>query len=340
MVYVNRANKSSKVVSVIKDIDSIPWDKLYSIYKTAGDEWEELAQASHESAHDAAYDYFISKKETELGLADPESGAYEGNIRDEYPKQPLPQLANKSYGRRKAGQKAVIENFIKVYNFGDWSEILMPQIVTRLGSMITTKNSKGLISGKAFVLDNFKTDHDKGLYVFLMLDTRSCYLSTQYKGPARAYSSLVPLILYAVRLVKGTRYTAWDPDEIRYVVNHELAEAMLFRTDDWPTREQLLEGREQGLTINSGKDAGKKRSALSTFKLYSVKDTCYENMPACVQLMLAQIWVAHPDNRSKYMVLDPVNWDRVPQPLIETEVFEVVVKPVITDNSPGLPWDL
>ena len=328
--------KSSAVTSITKDFNSIPWAKLYETYMEAALDWEETALAAQHSQEDDAYEHLISKKET--ALESTESGAYEGNLRDEYPKPQYAPLASRGYGRRKAGQKAVIENFIKSYNFGDWSETIMPQIITKIGSMPFVKNENGLISGKRFVADNFKTDADKGLYIFLMLDTRSSYLGTQYKGTSRPYSSLVPLILYAIRLVRGVVYTAWDPEEIRLVVNNDLADAMLFRTDVWPTKDEILEGRQKGLTIGSGKDAGKIRSPLSTFKLYATTGTCFWGMPSCVQLMLAQIWVAHPDNRTKYMVLDPLNWDRVPPALIQVEVLEPRTSQV--EYTSDLPWAL
>jgi hypothetical protein len=56
--------------------------------------------------------------------------------------------------------------------------------------------------------------------------------------------------------------------------------------------------------------------------------------------MLSQIWVAHPENRTKYMVLDPLNWDRVPPPLIETDIFQKPVYEisVAVDTDNDLPW--
>jgi hypothetical protein len=347
MAYINYARinaqrntgKSSAVTSITKDFNSIPWTKAWETYKEAGDEWEETALAAHKSHEDDAYEHLIRKKELALEEINSESGAYEANLSDEFPKPPYSPLPGRAYGRRKAGQKALVEKFIKEHNFGDWSESIMPQIITKLGNMVTTKNDNGLISGNRFIADNFKTDADKGLWAFLMLDTRGSYLTTQYKGTARAYSSLVPLILYAIRLVKGVPYTAWDPEEIRSVVNHELAEAMLFRTEDWPTKDEILEGREKGLTVGSGKDVGKVRTPVSAPKLYATSGTCFNGMPNLAQVMLSQIWVAHPDNRTKYMVLDPLNWDRVPPALIQLEIFNP--KPQqLAEYTSDTPWDL
>lgn len=328
--------RSGSVTTISKSFSGLPWAEAFEVYKTAGDEWQEMAALAQKSAEDAAYESFISRKETML--VDSESGAYEGQLRDEHPQNNRMPLENRAYGRRKAGQRALVDKFIKGYNLGDWSESVMPQIITKVGNMTLSRNENGLISGKRFILDNFKTDADKGLWAFLMLDTRSSYLGTQYKGSSKLYSTLVPLILYAVRLVRGEAYTAWDPAELRSVVNNDLADAMLFRTEHWPTKEELVEGREQGLIIGSGKDAGKKRSPISTFKLYATVGTCYQSMPPCLQVMLAQIWVAHPDNRTKYMVLDPLNWDKVPAQLIETELLDPKL-PHTGSYESDLPWD-
>jgi len=339
-VNAQRSAKSSAVTSVTKSFSSIPWEKVYQLYLAAADEWEDTATAAQHASADEKYKYYLSMKALEAVTA--ESGAYEGNIADEHVQNAYPPLPGKAKGRRKAGLKAVVDNFLNVYKFGDWSTTIMPDIITKIGNMSTAKNDNGLISGKRFVKDNFRTDADRGLWVFLMLDSRGSYLPTQYRGTAKQYSALVPLIPYAQRLLHGTPYSAWDPAEIHQVVNEDLADAMLFRApeDQWPDKDHLISGRVQGLTVQTGKDKGKLRSAQSTWKLYATTGTCYQGMPHLTQVMLAQIWVAHPENRTKYMVLDPLNWDRVPPPLIETDIFQkpVYETSVAVDTDNDLPW--
>jgi hypothetical protein len=316
----------------------LPFDQFYKAYTTAADDWEEITLASALATQEASYQYFISKKEE---LSNSESGAFEGNISDLYPMVPLPPLANKVEGRRKAGQAAIVDCLSSLGLKDQWATIVMPQIITLVGNMPIVYTAEGKVDGKAFT-SNFKTDWERGLYLFLMLDSRSCYLTGQHKGPAKPYGALVPLILYALRLVQGVPYTAWGHDTIRYVVNHTLAEAMLFETDEWPSAEEIMEGRTRGLTYQTSDKVGTLRNPESTHKLWSTKGTCFEGMPRDLQVMLAQIWVAHPSNRSKYMVLDPKNWDKVPAPLISTELFNPDPKPQQPSNYNGLgsdtPW--
>jgi hypothetical protein len=44
------------------------------------------------------------------------------------------------------------------------------------------------------------------------------------------------------------------------------------------------------------------------------------------------------------MILDPVNWDNIPAPIVAQDIFKTPVvaesKPVIKDTSNYLPWEL
>jgi hypothetical protein len=42
------------------------------------------------------------------------------------------------------------------------------------------------------------------------------------------------------------------------------------------------------------------------------------SLPKLVQIMVCQTWCAHPNNRTQYMVLNPLDWDNLPEPLIQT----------------------
>lgn len=314
--------RSSAVTITRKTLREIPWAEGYEAYQAAANMWEETASAAYEAIQDATYANFIKQKEVEYEYLNSESGALEFNLSDAHPQEPYKALPNRVAGRRKAGQKAFVE-WLTAKSFGDLSTTVLPELMTLVGNLSYKLNPNGLISGKSLLPHFSENNTMKGIYVFLMLDTRSCYLDKQYKGTARPYSSLVPLILYAIRLVKGVPYTAWDPAELSLVVNHDLVEAMLFDMpeDQWPTREEIIAGRLQGLTFASGSNIGKVRNPVTSFKLYATGGTCFEKTPPLFQVMLSQIWVAHPDNRTKYMVLDPKNWDKVPPPLIEVDVF-------------------
>jgi hypothetical protein len=78
--------------------------------------------------------------------------------------------------------------------------------------------------------------------------------------------------------------------------------------------------------------------------LYGVTHPEFRILPELAQVMLAQIWCAHPENRTKYMILDFKNWDQMPEPLITTEIFiSPVAKTKVAkkdDYVIDLPWNV
>jgi hypothetical protein len=132
-------------------------------------------------------------------------------------------------------------------------------------------------------------------------------------------------------------YNAWNREELKYIVNPELCKAMLYEPETTFSKDELLQLRDQGLTWKSGPNVGTLRNPLYTHTLYGLKDTAFVDVPDLAQVMLTQIWCAHPDNRTKYMVLDPLNWDRIPPSLINPAIF---VAPTYLNTSQDLPWDL
>ena len=175
-----------------------------------------------------------------------------------------------------------------------------------------------------------------------MLDQRSAYLQTQYKGDARQFCALVPLIMYAFKLNHGIKYSQWSKRTLHYVVNESLHAAMTCEVPENLTVEELLEARDTGLVYKTGAKAGETRNPLTTYKLYDTKGTRIHELPDLAKTMLTQIWCAHPKNRTKYMVLDPKNWDSLPSPLVPHDVFnssESYTPAAVKNTAKRLPWD-
>lgn len=303
--------------------DNIIWENARTAYKKASEAEKLLVESEHESIYQARIE------QLEQAYDGGESGANEGNFSDSHP---MPAI-NPDYlleRMDKAGQLGVRTDFVETYGLIEYPQVFMPQIITMLARMTLKRNENGLISGLQFRNENFNTPTLRGLYYFLMLDARSSYLKTQYKGTNKEYCALVPTIMYAHKLVHGVKYSEWDPAQIGYVVNAQLTEAMLYQHEPF-TVDQLLHERKEGLTIRSGKGEGTQWSPVWKHRLSGpqLKQGILKDTPYLAQVMLTQIWCAHPDNRSAYMILDPMNWDKVPAPLISKEV--------ITPKSLGTP---
>lgn len=340
MYYKQRQPSPAKIITA--DWKTIPWEVANEIYNEAAELAEETAMTE-----------------------------YRQQVLEKYPDAKLDtlQLPNKTAIRRKAGNKAIVEVFIPRYKLDSFGVNVISQIVAHiatlrifssegehlqeskeamevvigLGEGCTHYSEEGFqqmyaVSGLEFVKAHFKTPYMMGLYRFLMLDSRSSYLTKQYKGDARSYCSLVPLIMSSFKRYHNIPYSAWKKDELKYIVNPELCKAMLF--EDTPVggyaKEDLLQLRDQGLLWKSGPNVGTLRNPLYTHTLYGLKGTIFEDVPDLAQVMLTQIWCAHPDNRTKYMVLSPYNWDNIPASLIAPLIF---TPPVYVNTKGDLPWD-
>ena len=57
--------------------------------------------------------------------------------------------------------------------------------------------------------------------------------------------------------------------------------------------------------------------------------------------MVAQIWLAHPKHRCGDMILDPNDWDNMPQPLIDVDVGLPSTTNKVQKSLPSevMPWD-
>jgi hypothetical protein len=116
-------------------------------------------------------------------------------------------------------------------------------------------------------------------------------------------------------------YEQWRGlDNLAYVMEPRLLEAVTVVCPSLGS-ERLLAIRQQGLLQRSGIKAGQMKPAETTWSLTGITDTELGHLPKLTQSLLTQIWLAHPSHRHNLMILDPQNWDRMPEPLIANNVF-------------------
>lgn len=310
------------------NLESIPWDEAARIYREAADTAEANTLEAAQVAYDADYNR-RHKAAIQLAGIDETEASYEGDLGIAYVKPQLSDLQKRKL-RAKAGAAALSEYFVKPYHIRSWGLRLLDQIVAEFSKhKLNGLGSGGTISGLQYLKDNLdpKSERDMGIYRFIMMDSRSDYLDKMGTGEAKKYCTLVPLILYAHKLYNGVDYSRWERESLHFVVNEALCEAMLTETPQLST-ERLLELRNIGLM-----QAGKPRSPSSTYSLYRLGDTELAECSGLVKIMLCQTWAAHPSNRTKYMVLDPMNWDRMPTPLIDVNIFKAPLTAVLKQQT-------
>lgn len=231
------------------------------------------------------------------------------------------------------------------YGIKDMSSWLYPQLMTLLSELkINRDPDTGMIDGTKFWTDNIdvKSDWWKGLVRFIMIDPRGLTMKEkQYTSPGRQYCSLVPIVLAAHKLYNDVPYSHWDRSTLRSVVNKSLADAMLFEPEFWFDPEEILEIRDQGLTVKSGARSGQMNKPETTYKMYGIEEEYFKNIPHLAQVMAAQIWCAHPTNRTDLMVLDFKDWDNMPNKLADSNILiKFEDEPLKTEFSSDLPWEI
>lgn len=166
--------------------------------------------------------------------------------------------------------------------------------------------------------------------------------SQQYKSPV---NPLVPIVLAGLKRYQNIPYEAWDKSEIAAIVDDEIALLVSCKVPSLSDVD-ILAIRNNALTPKTGARAGKSNNPATTASLYHLQESAIGHLPKLARHMVLQTWAAHPQNRDPYAILDPENWDRVPQPLVEgTDLFLPTDTPVhkqriVTGKISGndMPW--
>jgi len=229
----------------------------------------------------------------------------------------------------------------KIVQYNSW---MMPQMVARFGQF-KPHYRDGKVDALETALNNVGKDPKlRGMYLAATKLPRGKLIARQNSPQGAHYGALVPLVMAGLKKYQNIPYSQWSREGIKYAVDKNLAQAMMLETVPELTGERLLEIRTIGLTAKSGKTEGQVKNPLSTWALTGIGDTELGHLPKLAVTMLTQIWLAHPSIRNEYMILDPVNWDNMPPPLIEKDIFSTptlksIVKPKLSTDS-SIPWEV
>lgn len=214
---------------------------------------------------------------------------------------------------------------------------ILPQLVAWFGTW------KILDNGKDTIVHNCDTKLKRVWYLLSRIN-RSTLIPTQTKFPE--YGTLTPLIMMGFKRSTNKQYESWRCyPGLEWILEPRLYSAVMLDSYEFCSlgSDRLLEIRTQGLTGRSGKVAGVVKAAESTWSLSGIKDTELGHLPKLTQTIVTQCWLSNPKHRTPYMILDPQNWDRMPDPLITQEIFkQPTTKPltaVVEKPSAALPWD-
>jgi len=238
------------------------------------------------------------------------------------------------------------ETWADTMNLSHLHQWLLPQLVAWYGSWNLQYTAEGQVDGLATVLANTPDPKQKAFYILSRIK-RSLLVPIMTKSPD--YGTLTPLILMGQKRMKGVPYEVFrNSVGLQYLLEPRLCTAVCLGSEDLEVcgglgSSRLLEIQKQGLTTKSGKTAGSIKPARSTWSLSGIQDTEIGHLPKLTQTILTQCWLAHPELRTPYMILDLENWDNMPQPLVTNDIFKAVQtqQPTKTKElADVLPWDL
>lgn len=243
---------------------------------------------------------------------------------------------------REAATADVCSKFIEAYDLANKFTWVLPQMKAHFGAWKAIAGTDGLYSGRETVRANcVDNDFNKGLW-FIAQRPRSGLISGQgvklyVQGEV---NNLVPLILSGFKTFQQIPYSKWSRVGLSVIVDNDLCEAMLANSPILDT-EEVLALRDHGLRVLTGAKQGSLRAPQTTAMLYNLKAypiTEISQLPKLAVVMLAQIWCAHPANRTESMVLDPHNWDNMPEPVVSSEVFKPTTTTKPKKASADEPW--
>lgn len=218
----------------------------------------------------------------------------------------------------------------------------LPHCLPLLASTPLVRNPNGKISANATIsalatdalLDTpnepVKASTIRALIGFLFLAPRSQLQKlAMTKNPV--LGSLTPMWMHAHKLYNNVQYEEWAKDDpaIHYALGNYLKPITQYGTTKTPklmgfTSSELNHLRALGLTPVKGGEA----AALTSNKMNCtmVEKNYY---PKVVMQMLLQTWLANSALRVPgTMILDPLNWDKVPGSL-DAGVEKLEVQPLI-----------
>jgi hypothetical protein len=298
---------------VKKELAAIPLDELF--YKLS-----EASALAKETALDEAIRIHKRNMDNDIAIkyANRED-SYEGNIDQDYPfDAPKPKVIA---AKQAAARKLAFSEFATKHKLTTISSWFLPQLAAHIAKIPLVTTPEGLISTVDYIEEFKKDDFHKGIWSLGLHPVRGDLVPKQYTQEGRSYCALVPLLLMPHKRFNNISYSSWNKLGLSSVVDSSLYEAMTLEYDVTNTTEELLEIRNTGLTVQTGKTAGSMRNAVSTHKLYSLPGKL-NTLPWLAQAMIFQIWCAHPTNRSDLMILDWKDWDRIPEPLVPVQLFE------------------
>jgi len=150
---------------------------------------------------------------------------------------------------------------------------------------------------------------------------------------ARQYSSVVPLFMSAFKLYDGVGYEKWDKSDsmLKYFLGSAL-EGLTELPEGWTGPDDAVEERDRLQTYSTGAKSGE-TEAPTSYKLNRATWYAPVLRSDIIARMVLQTWLFNSSLRNDLMILDPWDWDSMPESLdITTEdILSIGTKGTFSD---------
>ncbi len=181
------------------------------------------------------------------------------------------------------------------------------------------------------------------LNIFYRSPRGTLFCESQNHEDARRWSALVPLVLATFKEYRDIEYSEWDWHDpvMDKFLDADLRSLLPYirgtvEVEQFDTA-SLVEMLKDTATTRTGKTAG---VVIAPEKITSVtKVPRLSAYPRLLKIIILQVWVSHPSLRNKYMILDVLDVDNLPEPITSTDIFKTEWPArVTTDSANDLPW--
>lgn len=332
---------------MIKDVTSLPFDKLFQYYQRLVKEREEALLADSE---EDALKAWTKAHEAKIALAmandDSEDNCYDkwdAHYREENEFTPkewqIPEKLRESI--RMDAREIAVNKFVEDFNLCLAHDWLPYQLISYFGNWKAVKVGDKY-DPKATIMGNY-TDFNMGIAILALAPRKALFdkAPKQYKQYNSPINPLVPIIMAGFKQSQKIGYSEWSDNGLDKVAGN-LAEVMTCNMPELRV-EELLAIRQQCITDSTGPRAGVPNNPVTTVKLNKIDTTPLAAVPRLAKYIALQTWCAHPVNWTPYTLLDTKNWDNRPEPLVSTDLLSTAaeVKPKWTSKSTfdsDMPW--
>ena len=324
----------------MKDIKHLPFEDFFANYSNM---WKERSSTALKMAVELATRAHNKSKASAVAIAStliPEAGSdgLEEDFDETYGyfdpssvKIPDEELDN----IKELCRGIAYEKFVKDFDLNQAHSWFPFQLINHFGNW-TPVLVDGLYNAEKTREANINSSYEAGIYQFALGS-----ISPLFKGSPREFkqynspiSPIVPIILAGLKQNKDIKYSQWSREGIESLVPKALANAMLCDVPDISFSE-LIQIRNIAL---SDLTTGILRNTASSVKLNRVNESMLRELPRLAKYMVLQTWVAHPNNRHKNAILDPRDWDNLPEPLVDVMPISTERTKTAKTNQPA-PWE-